>query len=141
MTMDTKEFLKRTTLFGQCNDKELDTVLGTARQRRFPAGKVIIQEGHPGGRGFYLVLDGAAEVRTGDTHLATFGPGDYFGEMALLLEDTPRTADVVATEDTTCLVITQWDFKSLLNQHPDIATAILTELAKRLRNTDQALSD
>ncbi len=138
--MDTVEILKRTTLFSQLSESELDGVLATARERTFAAGHTIIQEGHPGGRGFYLILSGAAEVTKGETKLAAFGPGDYFGEMALLLEETPRTADVTTTAETTCLIITQWDFKALLSVHPEISSKIMTELAKRLRDTDAALS-
>lgn len=139
--MDKAEFLKRTPLFSGFSDKEIASVLGTAKERTFAEGDSIITEGHEGGRGFYLLLSGSAAARKGDTHLADFGPGDYFGEMALLLEDTPRTADVVATGATTCLAITQWDLKALLKSHPDIGLKMMNELAKRLRDTDAALSD
>lgn len=138
--METAAFLKHTALFSDLTEKEITTVLGTAKERHFAVGDVIIKEG-PGGAGFYLVLDGSVEVRKGDLVLATFGPGDYFGEMALLLEDTPRTADVVATAATSCLVITRWDLKALLNAHPEIGVKMMGELAKRLRDTDQALSE
>jgi CRP-like cAMP-binding protein len=139
--METTQFLKKTAIFARCSDKELKTVIDTAKERSFTAGTKIIREGHPGGRGFYLILAGTAEVRKGEKLLATFRPGDYFGEMALLLEDTPRTADVVAVTDVTCLVITSWDFKALLATHPEIGATIMTELARRLRDTDSALSE
>ncbi len=80
-------------------------------------------------------------MRKGDTVLAEFEAGDYFGEMSLLLEDTPRTADVVATDDSNCLVITQWDLRALIKSHPEIGVKMMAELAKRLRDTDAALSD
>lgn len=139
--MDTAEFMKHTALFSGLNDDELSSVLSTAKQRAFPVGTTIIAEGHEGGRGFYVMLSGAAEVRKGTKTLARFGPGDYFGEMALLLEDTPRTASVVATEDVTAVVITQWDLRALIANHPDVGVHMMGELAKRLRNTDQALRD
>lgn len=139
--MDTADFLKRTALFAGLTDDELSSVLSTAKQRAFPAGTTIIAEGHEGGRGFYVMLSGAAEVRKGSNLLAHFGPGDYFGEMAVLLEDTPRTASVVASEDVTALVITQWDLKALLANHPEVGLRMMAELAKRLRNTDRALRD
>jgi CRP-like cAMP-binding protein len=138
--MDTAVFLKETALFSDLTEKEIASVLGTAKEREFAAGDVIIREG-PGGAGFYLMLAGSVEVRKGDLVLATFGPGDYFGEMALLLEDTPRTADVVATSPTRCLVITRWDLKALLAAHPEIGVKMMGELAKRLRDTDQAISE
>jgi CRP-like cAMP-binding protein len=140
--MDKADFLRRTPLFASFSDKEIASVLGTAKERTFAEGDSIITEGHEGGRGFYLLLAGSAAARKGDIHLKDFGPGDYFGEMALLLEDTPRTADVVATgDDTTCLAITQWDLKALIKSHPDIGIKMMNELAKRLRDTDAALSD
>lgn len=139
--MDRAEFLKKTPLFSGLSDKEIESVLGTAKDRAFTAGDSIIREGHEGGRGFYLLLSGAAEARTGETVLAGYGPGDYFGEMALLLEDTPRTADVVATADTTCLAITQWDLRALLKGHPELGVKMMAELARRLRDTDAKLSD
>jgi CRP-like cAMP-binding protein len=138
--MDTAEFLKHTTLFSGLSKREISDVLSTAKEKRFESGEVIIREGS-GAAGFYLILDGAAEVRKADRDLATFGAGDYFGETALILEDTLRTADVVATAPTTCLVITPWDLKALIGAHPDMGIRMLGELAKRLRDTDQALSD
>jgi CRP-like cAMP-binding protein len=80
-------------------------------------------------------------VRAGDAVLARLGAGDYFGEMALLLPHTPRTADVVALEDTTCLVITQWDLRALLAAHPEAGLAMMGELARRLADTDRALRE
>jgi CRP-like cAMP-binding protein len=139
--MNRADFLKLTPLFSGFSDKEIESVLGTAKERSFAAGEAILRDGQEGGRGFYLLLSGAAEVRKGDIHLADFGPGSYFGEMALLLEDTPRTANVTATADTTCLVITQWDLKALLVGHPEIGVKMMGELARRLRDTDAALSD
>ena len=132
--------LKETGLFSSCTDKELESVMVTAKERSFEAGEVIIREGDPG-LGFYLLLEGTAEVRKGGTSVAQLNAGDYFGEMALLLEDTPRTADVVAMSDAKCLVITQWDLRALISTHPDIGMKIMNELAVRLSGTEKALSD
>ena len=139
--METKDFLKQTGLFSKCSDKDLDGVIATAKHRSFDAGATMVREGDRGARGFYLILSGAAEVRKGGHAIHQMGPGDFFGEMALLLEDTPRTADVVALEPTTTLVMTQWEFKALLKNHPEMSTAIMLELAERLRHTDQAFTD
>ncbi len=139
--MDRARFLKQTPLFSGFSDREIESVLGTAKERGFAAGDSIITEGQEGGRGFYLVLTGSAEARRGETVLAQFGPGDYFGEMALLLEDTPRTADIVATVETSCVVITQWDLGALIKVHPEIGVKMMSELARRLRDTDATLSD
>jgi len=137
--MDKPGFLRQAPLFSTLSDEEIRGVLGTAKERTFPAGAHIIRDGHEGGVGFYLVLSGAAEVRKGSAVLARFGPGDYFGEMALLLEETPRTADVFATEPTTCLAITKWDLRSVIHSHPDVGVKMMAELAKRLRETNEAI--
>ena len=141
MPASLSEYLKRSSLFAGFSDRQIADVLATAKQRQFAAGDRIIRRGDEGGRGFYLIVEGRTEVRTGDTVLARFGPGDYFGEMALLLSDTPRTADVVAVEDTTCLVITQWDLRALLSAHPETGLAIMGELARRLADTDRTLRE
>lgn len=138
--MGAADFLKRTALFAGFTDKQVRSVLGTAKERDFAAGDAIIREGDEGGRGFYLILEGTAQARKGSTVLADFGPGDYFGEMALLL-DTIRTADVVATSDVHCVVITQWDLVALIKSHPEMGIRMMAELARRLAQTDQAITE
>ena len=138
--MEAAELLKRTALFAGFNDKQVNSVLGTAKERTFGSGDAIIREGEEGGRGFYLIVEGSAQARKGSTFLADFGPGDYFGEMALLL-DSARTADVVATSDVRCVVITQWDLMALIKSHPEIGVQMMAELARRLQATDEALTE
>ncbi|MFH1329630.1 MAG: cyclic nucleotide-binding domain-containing protein [Actinomycetota bacterium] len=141
MPASLSDYLKRTTLFAAFSDRQIADVLATAKQRRFAAGEEILHRGDEGGRGFYLIVEGRTEVRAGDAVLAQFGAGDYFGEMALLLPDTPRSADVVAVEDTACLVITQWDLRALLAAHPETGFAMMGELARRLAETDRTLRE
>jgi len=140
MTASLDEYLRNAALFAGFDDRQIAGVLSIAKERRFAAGETIIRKGESG-LGFYLVVEGHTEARAGDTILAKISPDDYFGEMALLLEDTPRTADVVALEETTCLVITQWAFKSLLAAHPDMASAVMVELARRLHETSRTLAE
>jgi len=140
MTASLDEYLKKTALFTGFDDRQIADVLSIAKERRFAAGGTIIRQGESA-LGFYLLVEGRTEVRSGDDVLARLGPGDYFGEMALLLTDTPRTADVVALEDTTCLVITQWDLRALLVAHPEAGLAMMGELARRLADTDRTLRD
>jgi CRP-like cAMP-binding protein len=70
--------------------------------------------------------------------LNTFGPTDFFGELALL-DEAPRTASVVCTEDTECLVLSQWEFLSELREDAEMGIVILQELVKRFRRALQAL--
>lgn len=141
MSPHRRDYLRSTALFAGFGERQIAGVLAIAKELRFAAGEKIIERGTEGGLGFYLILDGRTEVRDGEAALAQLGPGDHFGEMALLLDDTPRTADVVALEDTVCLVINQWAFRSLLAAHPDMAVAIMGELARRLRDRRQPLTD
>jgi len=130
--MDTAGMLKKTPLFTELSDKEISSLLATAKAREFSAGQAIIHEGQEGAQAFYLLLEGTAEVTKGGKHLADLGPGDYFGEMALLIDDQPRTADVTATSGIKVLAITQWDFRALLKVHHDISVKVMAELARRL---------
>jgi CRP-like cAMP-binding protein len=134
------KFLKGTPLFARFTEKELEAVLRTAKERQFDAGSVIVREGDVGGVGFYLILDGQVEVRKGKKSLAKLKVGEFFGEMALL-DEAPRSADVVALEKTKCSMLTRWDVRGLVAAHPDIALKLMAELARRLRNTNQALSE
>jgi CRP-like cAMP-binding protein len=91
--------------------------------------------------GFYIILDGEAKVTRGEHHLGDYGPGDYFGEIALLLDDSPRTATVTAVTDMTLLALTRWDFKALLKTNPEIGVEVMGVLAQRLAATDKVLGD
>lgn len=134
------KFLRDTPLFGRFTEKELEALLRTAKEREFEAGRAIVREGDVGGLGFYLILAGQVEVRKGKKSLAKLGVGEFFGEMALL-DEAPRSADVVALEKTRCSMLTRWDMRGLVAAHPDIALKMLAELARRLRETNQALSE
>lgn len=140
--MSNVELLKKSRLFSNFTNQECESVVGTAKTRSFAAGETIVKEGDQGGVGFYLILDGQVEVRKGDRVLATLVKGEFFGEMALLLEkDTPRSADVVATQETDCLIINRWDLRSLIKTHPDMAIKMMASLAQRLSETHKALSE
>ena len=138
--MEKADFIRRTPLFSSCDDKEVASILATAKERSFSDGDVMVKEGKEGGRAFFILMSGSAEVYKGATLLATYKPGDYFGEMALLLEDQPRTATVVATSESRALAITSWDLKALLKQHPEIGVKMMGELARRLADTDAKIS-
>lgn len=133
--------LKQVSLFSSLNDHQIDTVAREANTRTFADGEVIVKQGETGAAGFWIILDGTVEVRRGPTHLATLGPGDYFGEMALVSDHaTPRSADVVAVEDVHALQLTRWDLRGLILAHPEIALSMLADLADRIRKADEALA-
>lgn len=139
MAKETIELLKEVPLFATFSKKQLKSVKKTAKEKEFKSGEMIVREGDASNTGFYLILDGQVEVKQDDSTLSKLGSGQFFGEMAVL-DEKPRSADVVATTDTKCLLLTSWDFKALIKTYPDMATKVIAELANRLRQTNMALS-
>jgi CRP-like cAMP-binding protein len=128
------DHLAQVRLFRACSNKEL-TIIGRASDEvRVPAGKVLCEEGSPGHE-FYLVLDGTATVSRKKRKVATVGPGQYFGEMALL-DRGPRSATVVADTDMDVLVLGQREFAGVIDEVPALAHKLLTTMAQRLRESD-----
>ena len=139
MSDKTVELLQDVPLFANFSKKQLKSVIKTAKEKEFKDGDTIVREGDMSNVGFYLILEGQVEVKRGDKSLTKLGSGQFFGEMAVL-DEKPRSADVVAITDTKCLLVTNWDFKALIKTYPDMATNIISELANRLRQTNMALS-
>ncbi|MGI0091371.1 MAG: Crp/Fnr family transcriptional regulator [Nitrososphaerales archaeon] len=112
---------------------------GTFTERTYGPGEIIEKEGDFA-IAFYLITDGLVEVRKGRKVLAKLGRGQYFGEMSLL-DKQPRSATVVSIATTTCLLMISWNFMAYLETEPKLAIGVMKELARRLRETDQALSE
>ena len=127
----TAEMLKQVPLFSDLDDKELAQIAGTLRERRFAAGDTVTQEG-AGGAGFFVVESGEAQVTVDGQARGTIGPGDYFGEIALLT-GSDRTATIVAGTEMVCYGMTPWDFKPLVESNSAIAWKLLTAMAEKLR--------
>ena len=117
--------------FSSLNPKNRKTLLAQGKEISYKAGSTIVAEGTTG-VGFFLILDGKAEVRKKGKVLATLSKGQFFGEMSLI-DDLPRSADVIALQPTRCWAITSWSFGSLIEAHPELAIGMLKELVKRLR--------
>ena len=130
------DFLARVPLFQGLKRRQIDNLASSMVSRRFAAGETIVTQGKEG-IGLFVLVSGQAEVvRTGldgsTVILNTFGPTDFFGELALL-DDGPRTASVVTTEATKCLVLTRWDFYGALREDVEMSITILEEMARRFR--------
>ena len=123
--------LKHVPLFAGLDDRELQQIASTLRERRYAAGDTLTQEGS-GGAGFFVVEDGEAEVSVGGEQRGSIGPGDYFGEIALLT-DSPRTATLTARTDMVCYGMTPWDFRPLVESNSTIAWKLLTAMADKMR--------
>jgi len=126
--------LQDTPIFANTSEKSLETMIKSAVQKTVSPGEKLVQEGQ-GGVGFYLILEGKAEVIKDGQKLAELETGNFFGELAVI-DGEPRTADVVAVTETKCWVLSQWAMKSVLDNHPEVALSMLEELARRLRATD-----
>lgn len=127
------DLLKRVPLFRSASKSELEEIAKIADEIDLPEGKVLIREGDAGHE-FFVLVEGTAEVTRGGKRVASIGPGDFFGEIALIAK-TPRNATITATSPVRTLVITERSFKSLLDHHPTIAVNVLVALAERLAPT------
>jgi CRP/FNR family transcriptional regulator len=123
--------LKKVPLFAELDDKELGQIASSMRERTFNEGETLTQEG-AGGAGFFIVEEGDAEVSVGGEVKGTIGPGDYFGEIALL-NDSPRTATLTARTQMVCYGMTPWDFRPLVESNSTIAWKLLTAMSEKLR--------
>lgn len=124
------DLLKHVPLFSGCSKKELGQVARVADEIDLRAGKTLIKEGTPG-REFFVLVDGTAEIRRKGKKIDSAGPGDFFGEIALL-SDQPRNATVVTTSPVDALVVTARNFRMLIEDHPLIALKVMRAVADRL---------
>jgi CRP-like cAMP-binding protein len=141
-TKQTVGFLERVPLFTDLKTRQLEALAQRFVERDYPAGANIVSQGQ-GGEGFFIVVSGKAEAvrerADGEKVVVnTFGPMDFFGEMALL-DDGLRTASVQATEPTQCLVLARWDFLAVMREDGEAAVTVLVELARRFRRALEAL--
>jgi CRP/FNR family transcriptional regulator, cyclic AMP receptor protein len=123
------DLLERVPIFQGLDRRELERIATSMKQRTFRAGDTVTAEG-TGGVGFFVIESGEAKVTIGGKDRRTLGPGDYFGEVALLT-DSPRTATIVAETDLRCYGMTSWDFKPLVESHSTIAWKLLQTMAKK----------
>ena len=128
MARGTVDLLKRVPIFEGLDDRELGRIAASMKQRTFRAGDTVTTEGQ-GGVGFFVIEDGEARVTVHGDERRRLGPGDYFGEIALLT-DSPRTATVTAESDLRCYGMTSWDFRPLVETHGSIAWKLLQAIAK-----------
>jgi len=125
------DMLKKVPLFAGLDDRELDQIASSMQERRVSAGETVLEQGALGA-GFFVVEQGEADVNVNGEPRGTIGPGDYFGEIALLA-GSDRTATVTARTDMVCYGLTPWDFKPLVESNSAIAWKLLTAMAQKLR--------
>lgn len=130
-TLDPAEALAGVPLFSVLTDRERDAMARTGKEFDRAEGAILAKEGESG-VGFFLLLEGSAEVSVKGETRAALAAGDAFGEIALL-DDGPRTATVTATSPVRMLGITAWAFKALVREHPEMAVKLLEVLAGYVR--------
>jgi CRP-like cAMP-binding protein len=136
MARNTKiDQLRGVQMFSACTDKELAQIARACDELAVEADAVLVEEG-TAGEDFYLVGTGEAEVSRGGCHVATLGPGQYFGELSLL-DDAPRNASVTARTPMALIRLRRREFSAVLDSWPGVAHKLLQQMARRLHEADQ----
>lgn len=140
--MSTAPFLGTVPLFKGLNPTELQRFADVTREKAYPRGSVILFEDDPGDALFIVRVGRVKVVLVGDDGreviLGVLGIGDHFGELALI-DDQPRSAHVIATEDSSLLVLRREDFRRRVEETPAVAWSLMQELSRRLRRADDKI--
>ena len=131
------ELLRRVPLFSDLEERDLEAVANTLREVTFRAGQEVTTEGG-GGVGFFIIEEGQATVTVHGTERGKLGPGDYFGEVALIAR-TDRTATITADTELRCLGMTSWDFRPIVEANGTIAWKLMQALARKLQDAEREL--
>ncbi len=125
------EALERVSLFAGLSRKALQQIADMCRQHTFDAGEMIVTQGDRSER-FYMIISGNAEVRVNDHTVNTLGPGQHFGEYAVI-DREPRTASVVATNKVSAFSLASIALRPILKEQPEITYRLLLNTCERLR--------
>jgi CRP-like cAMP-binding protein len=124
------EALRRVPIFAELGDDDLQCVADAVNEVEVPAGQLLVQPGAPGS-GMFFIADGTAVVETKRDEVE-LGPGQFFGELALMSDDATRTARVQAKTDLRCLALDRASFRTLVAEHPEVAASLLEVALGRL---------
>jgi len=127
----TVEQLRQVPILAKLGKRSLALVAKQMRERRLPAGSEIVVQGEAG-VGFFVLLEGEADVAVDGKPRRTLYAGDYFGEIALISRDPTRSATVVAKTNVEIAGLASWQFRPLVREQPDIAWTLLETLATRV---------
>jgi CRP-like cAMP-binding protein len=133
---EMEDKLARVPLFSGIKPKELKKLSKRMTERDFNEGDEITREGESG-IGFFVIEDGNATVSVGGDIVRTLGPGEHFGEVALI-DSGPRSATIIAGTDLRCRGMSAWEFRPFVEEHPEVAWALLETLVARLRAAESA---
>jgi CRP-like cAMP-binding protein len=127
--------LSRVPLFSQVGERDLQRLAKRMSERVFDEGATVTDEG-ASGVGFFVIEAGNATVSVKGATVRSLGPGDYFGEVALI-DEGPRSATITADTDLRCRGMAAWEFRSFVQEHPEVAWPLLQTLVKRLRQAEK----
>ena len=134
--MDAGEAIKNAPLFSQLSKKDIKQLTAVVTPRSYRAGEVIIEKGQQG-LGFYIIASGSAKVTVRGNQVRALKAGDHFGEIALI-DQGPRMAEVTADSDVEAYVLASWQFRPFVQDHPDIAWALMQSLVQRIVRDSEA---
>ena len=126
--------IREVPLFHELDDAELEQVARLFKQRTFAPQETVAKEGS-GGAAFYLIESGTATVTVGGQERSSLGPGDYFGEIALI-DEGARSATITANEELVTYGLTFWDFRPLVQENAAICWKLLQFMVGRLRTAE-----
>src|SRR5688572_11750235 len=140
--METANFLRTVPLFSKLEDAELVRFAELTREKAYPKGSVIVFEDDPGDSLFVVRQGRVKVVLIGEDGreviLGVLGVGEHFGELSLI-DDQPRSAHVIAMEDTNLIVLRREDFRKRVEENPAVAWSLLMEMSRRLRRADDKI--
>jgi len=141
--VDLEATLASVPLLAALDRKTLERLAEHAKRRTYAAGERIVTQDAPASA-LYIILRGRVSVERGQNdpleRIGDLGPGDFFGELALI-EEHPRTASVTAVDETECVLFVAWEFTALLKEFPQIAVPLLMELIRRTHRREHHLAD
>ena len=130
MSVAPPELLDNVPMFAGLTGQERQAIVGSMKGRSLEPGETIAVEGETG-VGFFVIESGTARVTVGGEERRTLGPGDYFGEIALMSR-APRSATVTADTPVRCWGLTSWEFRPIVQDNASVAWSLLESLAKML---------
>jgi CRP-like cAMP-binding protein len=133
--MELETQLASVTLLAGLDERVRRRLAQIGKRRTYAAGETIVKEGSTG-TALYVVLSGRVRIERAGTQIGELGAGDFFGELALI-EEEPRSASVIAVDETECLLFPAWEFRALLDEQPQIAVAIMRALIERIHRQER----
>jgi len=126
--------LRGVPLFADCSEEQLSEIAGLAEELTLAAGHELTHQGHRGGL-FVVILHGTAEVHVGDEVVRTLGPGDFVGEISIVVGGR-SSATVVATSQVRALILAEADFRHVLQHSPSLQAKVERQAFDRLKSDE-----